>query len=121
MAYISDGLAGNCGDAACTTFGTTVTGGGGALKLLMAERQHMDATREVAAALLTNSAVEDRSREPLLDTWRIREHRLRSQYGGTGTMPLLSVPQMFRRQPLDQLVLAESGLDVVINRAELVV
>jgi hypothetical protein len=32
---ISDGLAANCGDAACTTFGTTVTGGGGALKLLL--------------------------------------------------------------------------------------
>ena len=35
LAYISDGLAANCGDAACTTFGTTVTGGGGALKLLL--------------------------------------------------------------------------------------
>ena len=28
-------LAANCGDTACTTFGTTVTGGGGALKLLV--------------------------------------------------------------------------------------
>jgi hypothetical protein len=28
QAYITDGLAANCGDAACTTFGTTVTGGG---------------------------------------------------------------------------------------------
>jgi hypothetical protein len=28
-------LAGNCGDAACTTFGNNVTGGGGALKLLL--------------------------------------------------------------------------------------
>jgi hypothetical protein len=35
QAYITDGLAGNCGDAACTTFGTNVTGGGGALKLLL--------------------------------------------------------------------------------------
>ena len=34
MAYITDGLAANCGDAACTTFGTTVTGGG-ALKLFV--------------------------------------------------------------------------------------
>lgn len=32
-AYITDGKASNCGDAACTTFGTTVTGGGGALNL----------------------------------------------------------------------------------------
>lgn len=35
IAYITDGLAGNCGDSSCTTFGTTVTGGSGALKLLM--------------------------------------------------------------------------------------
>jgi hypothetical protein len=28
-------LAANCGDAACTTFGTTVAGGGGALKLFL--------------------------------------------------------------------------------------
>jgi hypothetical protein len=35
QAYIQDGLAINCGDGACTTFGTTVTGGGGALKLLV--------------------------------------------------------------------------------------
>jgi hypothetical protein len=32
-AFIIDGLAASCGDSACTTFGTTVTGGGGALKL----------------------------------------------------------------------------------------
>lgn len=31
---ISDGLAANCGDGTCTTFGTAITGGGGALKLL---------------------------------------------------------------------------------------
>lgn len=35
IAYITDGLAGNCGDSSCTTFGTTVTAGGGALKLLV--------------------------------------------------------------------------------------
>ena len=35
QAYITDGAAGNCGDSACTRFGTTVTGGGGALKLLL--------------------------------------------------------------------------------------
>jgi hypothetical protein len=35
LAYITYGAAGHCGDAACTTFGTTVTGGGGALKLLL--------------------------------------------------------------------------------------
>ena len=35
VAYIADGLAANCGDAACTTFGTAVTGGGGALKILL--------------------------------------------------------------------------------------
>lgn len=35
IAAITDGLAGNCGDATCTTWGTTVTGGGGALKLLL--------------------------------------------------------------------------------------
>jgi hypothetical protein len=34
MAYISDGAAGNCGDGTCTTFGTTVTGGGGSVKIL---------------------------------------------------------------------------------------
>lgn len=33
-AYITDGLAANCGDSACTTWGTTITGGGGSLKLL---------------------------------------------------------------------------------------
>jgi hypothetical protein len=27
LAYISDGLAANCGDAACATFRTAVTGG----------------------------------------------------------------------------------------------
>lgn len=35
QAYITDGLAANCGDTSCTTFGTTVTGGGGSLKLLL--------------------------------------------------------------------------------------
>jgi hypothetical protein len=35
LAYITNGLATNCGDTTCTTFGTTVTGGGGALKLLL--------------------------------------------------------------------------------------
>ena len=35
LAYISDGATGNCADAACTTFGSAVTGGGGALKLLV--------------------------------------------------------------------------------------
>lgn len=35
MAYITDGKAANCGDSACTTFGTTVTAGGGALKLFL--------------------------------------------------------------------------------------
>jgi hypothetical protein len=35
IAAITDGLAGNCGDGTCTTWGTTVTGGGGALKLLL--------------------------------------------------------------------------------------
>lgn len=34
MAYITDGKASNCGDSACTTFGTTITAGGGALQLL---------------------------------------------------------------------------------------
>lgn len=33
--YLTDGLAANCGDTTCTTWGTTVTGGGGALKLLI--------------------------------------------------------------------------------------
>jgi hypothetical protein len=33
VAYITDGKSTNCGDSACTTFGTSVTGGGGALKL----------------------------------------------------------------------------------------
>ena len=33
LAYISDGASGNCADGTCTTFGTNVTGGGGALKL----------------------------------------------------------------------------------------
>jgi hypothetical protein len=32
---ITDGKASNCGDSACTTWGTTVTGGGGALHLLL--------------------------------------------------------------------------------------
>lgn len=32
---INDGLAGNCADGSCTTFGTHVTGGTGALKLLV--------------------------------------------------------------------------------------
>lgn len=32
---INDGKAANCGDGSCTTFGTTVTAGGGALKLLL--------------------------------------------------------------------------------------
>jgi hypothetical protein len=35
VVYIADGATGNCGDSACTTFGTAVTGGGGALKLLI--------------------------------------------------------------------------------------
>jgi hypothetical protein len=35
LATISDGLAGQCADGTCTTFGTNVTGGGGALKLLV--------------------------------------------------------------------------------------
>ncbi len=35
VAYITDGAAGNCADGTCTTFGTNVTGGGGALKLLI--------------------------------------------------------------------------------------
>jgi hypothetical protein len=35
MAYVSDGLAANCADGTCTTWGTNVTGGGGALKLLV--------------------------------------------------------------------------------------
>jgi hypothetical protein len=34
-ATIGDGLAGNCGDSSCTTFGTNVTGGGGALHLMI--------------------------------------------------------------------------------------
>ena len=34
-AYISDGKAANCGDTSCTTFGTPVTGGGGALPLFI--------------------------------------------------------------------------------------
>ncbi len=33
--YMTDGLSSNCGDSACTGYGTTVTGGGGALKLLI--------------------------------------------------------------------------------------
>lgn len=33
QAYITDGLAAACGDGACTTWGTTVTAGAGALKL----------------------------------------------------------------------------------------
>lgn len=35
VAYITDGLAANCGDTSCTTWGTNVTGGTGALKLLV--------------------------------------------------------------------------------------
>lgn len=35
IAYINDGLAGNCADGTCTTFGTNVTGGGGALNLFV--------------------------------------------------------------------------------------
>ncbi len=35
VAYITDGLAANCADTTCTTFGTSVTGGGGALQLLV--------------------------------------------------------------------------------------
>lgn len=35
VAYISDALAANCGDASCNTWGTTVTGGTGALKRLL--------------------------------------------------------------------------------------
>jgi hypothetical protein len=35
VATINDGLAGNCADGSCTTFGTNVTGGTGALKLLI--------------------------------------------------------------------------------------
>jgi hypothetical protein len=34
VAYISDGKSSNCGDSACTTWGTTITGGGGSLKLM---------------------------------------------------------------------------------------
>jgi hypothetical protein len=34
MAYITDGKSTNCGDSSCTTFGTTITGGSGSLKLL---------------------------------------------------------------------------------------
>ncbi len=32
-AFVNDGLAGSCGDGTCTTFGTTITGGTGLLKL----------------------------------------------------------------------------------------
>lgn len=35
VAYIADGATGNCADAACNTFGTAVTGGGGSLKLML--------------------------------------------------------------------------------------
>lgn len=35
IAVINDGLAVNCADGSCTTFGTHVTGGGGALQLLI--------------------------------------------------------------------------------------
>lgn len=35
VAYITDALAGNCADGTCTTFGTNVTGGTGALKKLV--------------------------------------------------------------------------------------
>jgi hypothetical protein len=51
LASISDGPAANSGDAACTTFGTTVTGGGGALKLLL----WRNGTAWTLRGLLTNS------------------------------------------------------------------
>lgn len=35
VAYVNDGKASNCGDSACTAWGTTVTGGTGSLKLLV--------------------------------------------------------------------------------------
>lgn len=35
VSYITDGKASNCADTTCTTFGTGVTGGGGALPLLI--------------------------------------------------------------------------------------
>lgn len=35
LAYVSDGLAGNCADGTCTTFGTVVSAGGGALHILV--------------------------------------------------------------------------------------
>jgi hypothetical protein len=35
ISYISDGKAANCGDSSCTTWGTTVTAGGGNLQLLV--------------------------------------------------------------------------------------
>ena len=34
IVYIKDGKSSNCGDFACTTWGTTITGGSGALNLL---------------------------------------------------------------------------------------
>jgi hypothetical protein len=47
LASISDGPAANSGDAACTTFGTTVTGGGGggAEAAFVAQRHRVDAAR----------------------------------------------------------------------------
>ena len=35
QAYVDDGKSSNCGDSACTTWGTTVTGGSGSLNLLV--------------------------------------------------------------------------------------
>ncbi len=35
ISYIVDGKASNCGDSSCTTWGTTVTGGGGGLNLFL--------------------------------------------------------------------------------------
>jgi len=35
ISSISDGKAANCADGTCTTFGTNVTAGGGALQLLV--------------------------------------------------------------------------------------
>lgn len=35
QAVINDGKAANCGDGACTTFGTAITAGGGALNLMV--------------------------------------------------------------------------------------
>jgi hypothetical protein len=35
IAYVTDGNAAHCGDGTCTTWGTTVTGGSGTIKLLV--------------------------------------------------------------------------------------